>query len=152
VARVPRPLLLAIAGALACFALSFHAERAPTAMLHAVPLALVALGLAFIALWMRLRAPAVQLFERERCRGWIRAINARAYTIYLWGPFGNDMARRVVRPHTVPTYLFEFALSLTFLVLLVRLFGPVEDWAARRAPRGRPAPGEACVAPEPPSA
>jgi hypothetical protein len=40
-----------------------------------------------------------------------------------------------VRPRTAPEYLVEFALSLAFLVVLVRVFGPVEDWAARRRRR-----------------
>jgi len=132
--RAPRALLVGIAGLLAIFALLFHADRSPNAMIHAQPLALLALGLGFVALWMRLRPAAVALFELERCRGWIRAINARAYTIFLWGPIANYVAGRIVRPRTGPEYLLEFALSLALLAVCVRLFGPVEDWAARRKP------------------
>lgn len=133
--RASRALLVGIAGLLAIFALLFHAERSPNAMIHAQPLALLALGLGFVALWMRLRPYAVRLFERERCRGWIRAINARAYTIFLWGPIANDAAGRIVRPRSGPEYFVEFALSLAFLAVCVRVFGPVEDWAARRVGR-----------------
>lgn len=83
---------------------------------------------------MRLRPLAVALFELESCRAWICAINARAYTIFLWGPIANDAAGRIVHPRTGPEYLLEFALSLALLAVCVRLFGPVEDWAARRKP------------------
>ncbi|MCY2958830.1 MAG: acyltransferase [Planctomycetota bacterium] len=144
--RAPRSLLVGIAGMLAIFALLFHADRSPNAMIHAQPLALLSLGLGFVVLWMRLRPFAVELFERERCRGWIQAINARAYTIFLWGPIANDAAGRIVRPRSGLEYLVEFALSLALLAVCVRVFGPVEDWAARRkakrpAPPVLPAPG-----------
>lgn len=132
VARAPRALLVAIAGGLAVFALLFHAERAPNAMIHAEPLALLTLGLGFVALWMRLRPAAVALFDRDVCKRWIAAINARAYTIFLWGPIANDAAGRIVRPQTGAEFLLEFALSLALLAVCVRTFGPVEDWAARR--------------------
>lgn len=135
IARAPRALLVAIAGGLAVFAVLFLAARAPNAMIHDEPLALLALGLGFVALWMRLREPAVVLFESPRCRGWVRAINARAYTIFLWGPVANHLAWSLVRPRAAREYLLEFALSLAFLAVLVKLFGPVEDWAARRKPR-----------------
>lgn len=139
IARAPRPLLVAIAGLLAIFALLFHADRSPNAMIHAEPLALLALGLGFVALWMRLRPLAVALFELPACRRWIAVINARAYTIFLWGPIANDAAGRIVRPRTGPEYLLEFALSLAFLAVCVRVFGPVEDWAARRTRKPRAA-------------
>lgn len=133
--RMPRPLLLASAGALAIFAILFHAARAPGSMLHAVPLALVALGLGFTALWMALRVPMTRVFESARCSGFIRAINARAYTIFLWGPVANDLAWRLVRPASAAAYLLDFVVALGFLALFVRILGPVEDWAARRGPR-----------------
>lgn len=132
VLRARGELVVAGAGMLAIFALLFLAERAPTEMIHAEVLALFALGLAFVAVWVRLRAAAVRVFELPLARRWIAAINARAYTIFLWGPFANHFAHRLVAPRTPADYLVEFALSLAFLVLLVRLFGPVEDWAARR--------------------
>jgi len=133
IARAPRALLVAIAGALATFAILFHAERSPHAMIHAQPLALLALGLGFVALWLRLRDAAVPFFENERVRGWITAINARAYTIFLWGPIANYVAGRIVRPRTSAEFVVEFALSLAFLAVCVRVFGRVEDWAARRS-------------------
>jgi len=133
--RAPRALLVAIAGLLATCALLFHADRAPNAMIHAEPLALLALGLGFVALWMRLRSAAVRLFELDVSRRWITAINSRAYTIFLWGPIANDAAGRIVRPRTGVEYLAEFALSLALLAFCVRVFGPVEDWAARRRAR-----------------
>lgn len=135
IARAPRALLLAIAGILATFAILFHADRSPHAMIHAQPLALLALGLGFVALWTRLREVAVPFFENERVRGWITAINARAYTIFLWGPIANYAAGQIVRPRTGAEFLVEFALSLAFLAVCVRVFGRVEDWAARRKPK-----------------
>ena len=133
--RIPRArgeTVIGVAGVLAVFALLFHADRAPREMIHAEPLALLALGLAFVAGWMRVRAAALRVFQHEVARRWIAAINARAYTIFLWGPVANDAARRLVRPRTAAEYGLESALSLAFLVVLVKLFGPVEDWAARR--------------------
>jgi peptidoglycan/LPS O-acetylase OafA/YrhL len=138
VQRIPRWLLLSIAGALATFSLLFYAARAPNAMLHAVPLALVTLGLAFVALWMCARPMATRIFDHARCSGWIRAINKRAYTIYLWGPVANDVAGRLVRPSSAAGYALDFALALSFLALIVRVLGPVEDWAARRNPKRAP--------------
>jgi peptidoglycan/LPS O-acetylase OafA/YrhL len=131
VQRMSRPVLLAIAAALAAFSLVFYFRSSPGAMLHAVPLALVLLGLAFVALWLFVRAPATRIFEHERARGWIRAINARAYTIYLWGPVANDVAGRVVQPSSGAGYLLDFALALGLLAAIVRVLGPVEDWAMR---------------------
>ncbi|MBL8862127.1 MAG: acyltransferase family protein [Planctomycetes bacterium] len=144
--RARGELLLGIAGVLAICALLFHAERAPNQMIHAEPLALLALGLAFVALWMRVRAVAVGLFELGVSRRWISAINARAYTIFLWGPIANDVAGRLVRPRSGAEYLVEFATSLAFLCVLVKLFGPVEDWAARRTRRPAAAAGAAGAA------
>lgn len=138
VQRMPRWLLLVIAGVLANFSLFFYATRAPNAMLHAVPLALVTLGLAFVALWMCVRPLATRVFESTRNTRWIRAINTRAYTIYLWGPIANDVAGRLVQPTTAAGYALDFALSLSFLALIVRVLGPVEDWAARRTPKRSP--------------
>lgn len=133
-ARAPRALLVGLAGVAIVFALLFQAARAPNEMVHAEPLALVALGLGFVALWMRARPFATRLFASDLCRSSIRAINQRAYTIYLWGPIGNDLANRIVRPANGAQYALEFALSLAFLAAAVRLFGRVEDWAARRKP------------------
>lgn len=133
-ARAPRALLLALAGALIVTALLFQAARAPNEMVHAEPLALVTLGLGFVALWMCASRIATRVFESDLCRAWIRPINQRAYTIYLWGPIGNDLANRIVRPRSGTEYALEFALSLALLAIAVRLFGRVEDWAARRKP------------------
>jgi hypothetical protein len=47
-------------------------------MIHAEPLALLALGLAFVFVWMRLRTAALRVFEHDVARRWIAAINARA--------------------------------------------------------------------------
>lgn len=132
IARAPRALVVGIGGLLAISALLYQAERAPTEMIHAEPLALLALGLGFVALWMRVRESAVRVFEDERVRGWVRAINGRAYTIFLWGPVANSAANRILQPRSSAEFVAEFALSLAFLAVCVRVFGPIEDWAARR--------------------
>lgn len=130
--RLSRPVLLALFAGLAAFAFAFHAARAPGSMLHAVPLALVALGLGFVALWLALKPLATRLFERAPVLRAIRGINTRAYTIYLWGPVANDVALRVVGPRTALGYALDFAVALLVLGALVKLLGPIEDWAARR--------------------
>lgn len=140
VQRMPRWLLLSIAGVLSTFSLLFYASRAPNAMLHAVPLALVTLGLAFVALWMCARPIATRVFDHARCSGWIRTINSRAYTIYLWGPVANDVAGRVVQPTSAGGYALDFALALGLLAIAIRVLGPVEDWAARRGKKRAPIP------------
>lgn len=130
--RARASTLFAAAFCLAAFALAFYARRAPGAMLHAVPLALVAFGLAFVALWLAARASATRAFEREAPQRFIRAINLRAYTLYLWGPVANEIAWHVVRPTNGIAYVLDFALSIALLLAFVRVLGPIEDWAARR--------------------
>jgi peptidoglycan/LPS O-acetylase OafA/YrhL len=130
--HVRRSTLLAGAFCLAAFALAFYAQRSPGAMLHAVPLALVAFGLAFLALWLAVRTGATRLFERKGPKRWIGAINLRAYTFYLWGPVANEIAWRIVRPTSALGYALDFALAIVCLLAFVRLLGPIEDWAARR--------------------
>ena len=130
--RLPRRVLVLLFASLAALAIAFHAARAPGAMLHAVPLALVMLGLAFVALWIAVKPTATRLFERGAAPRWIRSINGRAYTIYLWGPFANDIARRIVAPKDAAGYALDFALALALLYGIVKLLGPIEDWAAGR--------------------
>lgn len=130
--RARKSVLIAVAVGLAVFALAFYAQRHMGAMLHAVPLALVSLGLAFVALWLALRTRATRIFEHALVRRCIGSINRRAYTLYLWGPVANEIAWRIVRPVSAVTYALDFALAITLLLLIVRLLGPVEDWAARR--------------------
>ncbi len=148
--RLPRWIPLAAAGGLAMFALLYWAERAPGQMLHAARLALVSLGLAFVALWVWARPFATRIFEHARPAGWIRAINARAYTIFLWGPVANDIAGRVIEPASAAGYLASFALALALLAGFVRVFGPVEDWAARRTRKAPAPPAARPTAAEPP--
>lgn len=133
--RARASTLCAAAFCLSAFALAFYTRRAPGAMLHAVPLALVAFGLAFVAVWLALRAGAKRAFERELPRRWIGAINSRAYTLYLWGPVANEIAWHVVRPASGVAYALDFALSIALLAAFVRVLGPIEDWAARRGKR-----------------
>lgn len=135
VARVRTSTLIAASFCLAAFALAFYTRRSPGAMLHAVPLALVALGLAFVALWLALRAQATALFDDGRVRPWIGSINRRAYTLYLWGPVANEIAWRIIQPHSAWTYALDFAIAIALLFLFVRLLGPIEDWAAHRGRR-----------------
>lgn len=130
--RMSRFVLGSIAAVLGASAFAFYFARAPGAMLHAVPLALVVLGLAFVALWMLVRPLSTRLFEHPRATGAIKAINARAFTIYLWGPVSNDLAFHLLEPATAAGYAGYFTVSLLLLAGFVRLFGPVEDWAARR--------------------
>jgi peptidoglycan-N-acetylglucosamine deacetylase len=130
--RLPRRVLVLAFAALAALAIAFHATRAPGTMLHAVPLALVTLGLAFVALWLAVKPIATRLFERGAAPRWIRSINARAYTIYLWGPVANDVARRIVAPKDAWSYALDFALALALLYGIVKLLGPIEDLAAGR--------------------
>ncbi|MBK7875435.1 MAG: acyltransferase [Planctomycetes bacterium] len=137
--KVPRWALVTAFAALATFAVAFHAARAPGAMLHMTPLALVALGFGFVALWLAVRPVAARVFERAGVERWIRVVNSRAYTIYLWGPIANDVALRVVRPKSGVEYALDFALALALLAGAVKVLGPIEDWAARRGEKGRKA-------------
>jgi peptidoglycan/LPS O-acetylase OafA/YrhL len=130
--------LFGAAFCLAAFALAFYAQRSWGQMLHAVPLATVCLGLAFVAAWLACRPTAKRAFENGRVKPWIGAINRRAYTIYLWGPVANDIAWRAVQPKTGGAYALDFAIALSLLFVFVRILGPIEDWAARR--EARPAP------------
>lgn len=132
VQRVPASTLVAAAFCLGAFALAFYFRRAPGAMLHAVPLALVALGMAFVALWLAVRETVEPFFARSRPLKAIRAINGRAYTLYLWGPVANEIAWWIVRPASGLAYALDLALSIVLLIVLVKLFGRVEDWAAKR--------------------
>jgi peptidoglycan/LPS O-acetylase OafA/YrhL len=132
VLRAKKSTVFAAAFCLAAFALAFYARRSPGSMLHAVPLALVSLGLAFVALWLVLRERATTWFERPLAKRCIGAVNRRAYSLYLWGPVANEIAWRVVRPAKHWEYALDFALSIGILFVFVRMLGPVEDWAARR--------------------
>lgn len=150
VQKLPRAVLLGSFVALGAFAVWFHALRAPGTMLHAVPLALVALGFAFVALWLALKPIATRLFERAELQAPIRTINSRAYTIYLWGPIANDVALRLVRPASALGYLVDFAVALSLLATIVKVLGPIEDWAARRGAKRelRPVPAAEATADE----
>jgi peptidoglycan/LPS O-acetylase OafA/YrhL len=130
--RVRGSTLCAASFCCAAFALAFYAGRSPGAMLHAVPLALVALGLAFVALWLALREPATRAFGHPRVKRCIGAINRRAYTLYLWGPVANEIAWHVIRPKTAVMFALDFVMAVALLFVFVRLMGPIEDWAARR--------------------
>jgi peptidoglycan/LPS O-acetylase OafA/YrhL len=133
--RARTSTLIAAAVCLAAFALAFYAQRSPGAMLHATRLSVVTLGLAFVAVWLALRSHATRTFEKARPQRWIAAINRRAYTIYLWGPVANEIAWRAIQPASVGAYSLDFAIALVLLALLVRVMGPIEDWAARRGPK-----------------
>jgi peptidoglycan/LPS O-acetylase OafA/YrhL len=130
--RVRTSTLLAGAFCLAAFSLAFYFRRSPGAMLHAVPLALVAFGLSFVAFWLAVRETATRIFDLEKPKRLIRAINLRAYTFYLWGPVANDVAWRIIQPKSGLGYALDFALAIGLLLVFVRLLGPIEDWAARR--------------------
>jgi peptidoglycan/LPS O-acetylase OafA/YrhL len=130
--RAKKTTVFAAAFCLAAFALAFYARRSPGLMLHAVPLALVTLGLSFVALWLVVRERAMLWFEKQTAKRCIGAINRRAYTLYLWGPVANEIAWRVVKPSSHWTYALDFALAIALLFVLVKMLGPIEDWAARR--------------------
>lgn len=131
--------LIAAAIVLAACALAFYAQRSPGVLLHATRLSVVLLGLAFVAVWLSIRAPSTRTFEKPRPQRWIASINRRAYTIYLWGPVANEIAWRLVRPASGPTYMVDFALAIVLLTVFVRVMGPIEDLAARRGARFAPA-------------
>jgi peptidoglycan/LPS O-acetylase OafA/YrhL len=138
--RWSRAVLFGAFVVLASFAVWFHHVRAPGTMLHAVLLALVVLGLGFVALWLVFRAPATRLFANTRVASFVKRINGRAYTLYLWGPIANEIAWACFTPRGALGYFANFALSLATLWLCVQIFGRAEDFAARRKPKPQPAP------------
>jgi len=130
--KLPRWVLIALFAVLASAGVAYYGLKAPGAMLHAVLLGLVLVGLAFVALWLAAREAMTRVFDMPWAQRAIRTVNARAYTLYLWGPIANEIGWYIVQPASTLAYVFDFALSLAILIGLVKLFGPVEDWAARR--------------------
>lgn len=130
--RLRKSLCVAAALVSAGLACTFYFLRAPGQMLHAAPLALVLLGLAFVGVWLALRDKVLPLFERAGAARAIGRINKRAYSLYLWGPIANEIAWYRLRPDSGLGYALDFALSVALLLGLVVIFGRVEDWAARR--------------------
>lgn len=130
--RVPPRALVLAALALAAWSAQHYAAHARGQMLHQSLLALVLLGLACVALWLALAERVRPLFERALVARRVRAVNARAYTIYLWGPAANELAWHCVRPSSAWEHLAGLALSIGALVVLVKLFGRFEELAARR--------------------
>lgn len=141
--RASKSLCLGAALASASLACLFYFLRTPGQMLHAAPLALVLLGLAFVGVWLAVRDRVLPLFQRERVARAIGRINKRAYSLYLWGPIANEIAWYRVRPNSGLGYALDFALSIALLLALVALFGRVEDWAASR--KRQPAPEAATL-------
>ena len=137
-----RPRALAAAAvALAAASVAWHAARAPGRMLHEVELAHLGLGLALVLACLAVRAPATRLAELEPCRRFVAAFNPRAYSVYLWGPFANEVAWRALEPWPSARLPLYFPLAIALLAAIVRVVGPLEDFAAgrRRAARATPA-------------
>lgn len=143
--RASPRLLAACAIALGALAVAWHLARAPGTMVHTVEIAHLGLGLAFVLLWLALRAPATRVFELPACRRFTTAFNARSYSLYLWGPFANEIAWRALERLPSVRLLLYAPLALLLLYAIVRVVGRVEDLAARRArapgPAARPEPG-----------
>lgn len=71
----------------------------------------------------------------DRWSGWIRRLNSRALTIYLWHGFGLIAAQRLVDLRMDPGPLravAALAVVLAVVAAAVVVFGPIEDLAAGR--------------------
>ncbi len=111
----------------------WHGRVAEKAILNSVPLAHVLVGLAAVPLWLSLREVVVRGFQAPTLAAASRAVNLRAYTLFLWGPAANEAAWRIARAAppslVVPAYFVATALCI---VTLARIFGRFEDFARRR--------------------
>jgi peptidoglycan/LPS O-acetylase OafA/YrhL len=76
-----------------------------------------------------------RVFEHAAFRRVSRAVNARAYSLYLWGPVANEIAVRVLERVPSGGVALYLVLAVLLLLGLVRIFGRVEDWAAGRGDR-----------------
>lgn len=96
-------------------------------------LAHVLIGLSYLPLWVLAREPVQRAFRTRWLGAASQALNRRAYTLFLWGPGATDLGWRVAlrAPESLflETYLATTAL---LLVLVVVLFGRIEDRAAGR--------------------
>ena len=104
-----------------------------------------ALGISAIGFMVWLRAPLIALAAKVRPQ--LAWLTKRTLTIYLWGWPSTALAKMAVDNVGLTgwTSMFVFlALTLTGLVLAVKIFGPLEDWAARRAVR-RPKPVDRAI-------
>ncbi|MDQ2677533.1 MAG: serine hydrolase [Actinomycetota bacterium] len=90
-------------------------------------------GLALVLAW---RVPLLAMTARGG--SFIRTLNSRALSIYLWQGFGLVAANRLVEGR-VGSAALRIPLSLLVVALViaaaVTMFGGIEDVAARRSPR-----------------
>lgn len=133
-AKLRAPALLVAFLVLLSAGLFWHQRTAPGSAVHAVPLAHVAVGLAFLPAWLLAQEPVRRAFEGRTLSAASRAVNRRAYTLFLWGPAATEVAWRIGRqaPPAISLVTY-FSATAVLLVLVAWTFGRVEDLAARRA-------------------
>ncbi len=132
--KLRTPALLACSLLLFAMGLWWHQRVVPGMVLHVVPLAHVAVGLAFLPLWLAAQEPVRRAFEGRILSAASMAVNRRAYTLFLWAPAATEAAWRIGRqaPPSISLVTY-FASTAILLVLVARTFGRVEDLAAQRA-------------------
>ena len=139
--RKARPAWLLLGAIpLGAASIAYHLRVAPGTMIHSVDVANIGLSLAVVGVWLAARGPATRVFEHAAFRRVSRAVNARAYSLYLWGPVANEIAVRVLERVPSDGVALYLVLAVLLLLGLVRIFGRVEDWAAGRSGRREDAP------------
>jgi peptidoglycan/LPS O-acetylase OafA/YrhL len=137
-----RPWTLASAG-IGLFALGWLvAERiepvwkTPVNELYTSPTAHFLVGAAWMVGVLAVRKPIAKWLATRRLRA-IDLITQRTYTLFIWGPAANAVAMAASRKiggagGDLAVYL---TVTVIMLVVLVLLFGWIEDLASRRSPR-----------------
>ncbi|HEX6596123.1 MAG TPA: serine hydrolase [Acidimicrobiales bacterium] len=102
-------------------------------------------GAAWLALAMAAQGPLARLATSPLAGAAVRAIGRRSLTIYLWHTAAIILAVNILEASHVEDSL-AYNVGLVLLTVLgvlvaVRAFGWIEDFAARRKPATRPSPG-----------
>jgi peptidoglycan/LPS O-acetylase OafA/YrhL len=110
--------------------------KTPVNELYTSPTAHFLVGAAWMIGVLAVREPIAKWLASRRLRA-IELITQRTYTLFIWGPAANAVAMAASRRVSgaggnVGVYL---AVTVIMLVVLVLLFGWIEDLASRRSPR-----------------
>ena len=109
--------------------------KTPVNELYTSPTAHFLIGAAWMLGVLALRAPISTWLSTRRLR-LLDVVTQRTYTLFIWGPAANAVAMAASRKvggaqGNLPLYLSVTAVALVVLVLM---FGWIEDIASRRSP------------------
>jgi peptidoglycan/LPS O-acetylase OafA/YrhL len=146
-ARLRRPLVLAVAGACAAGSLGWALTHrdGDGVDLTGRPLAYAIYSIGFVLALLHW-SPAMAWLERARpLDGFVSMVNNRAVTIYLWHNVAITLAVAAFDPlklWRIPSPgladAADFGIAFALLIMAVLALGWVEDLAARRRPRLSP--------------